>query len=492
MVHISSSIGFKVIANCGYLPGALFSVLPRHAVARCYSQSCHDGLGTLKENAKQILTAALQAVAPETLVQRAIRRSACSQYLHVGDATYPLQKNVYIAAFGKGVYPMAKAVTSIVHDHLVDGIVSVPAGSSTPALSNLQIIQGGRNNLPDSNSMMAADSIMKMANSLGQHDILLVLMTGGGSALFPLPVHGVTLDEKLQAIKAIANAGGDIFQLNTIRKNLSACKGGKLALAANPAKVISFIVSDVIGDNLEIIASGPTVKDSSSHKDCLTIIKNLSIDKKIPTSVLNLFSGKTCSDIAKNKQTFNNVQNVLIGSNKVAIHAAFEKASQLGFDATIHSTTVCGEAKDVGKTYCQMLLENQRLCRKVCILSGGETTVRVEGSGVGGRNQEFALSASVQMFESKLASNLTDKKCPAVLLSAGTDGQDGPTPAAGAFAYPGQLCDNNINTARHHLANNDSYTFFSTLNNGDDLIVTGLTNTNVMDIQIMLIDEPTT
>ena len=252
---------------------------------------------------------------------------------------------------------------------------------------------------------------------------------------------------------------------------------------------MSFIVSDVVGDNLEIIASGPTVMDSSSINDCLAIIKALSVEQKMPVSVMDFLSNQAALPPLDDTKAFSHVQNILIGSNKVAINAAYEKATELGFDVIIHSTTLTGEAREVGRQFQQMTMEKSTDNRRLCILAGGETTVRVKGSGIGGRNQELALSTAIRMFESNIVMNWSNQRCPAVLLSAGTDGQDGPTPAAGAFAYYGQLCNNTINSAKQHLENNNSYTFFSTLHNGDDLLMTGLTNTNVMDIQILLIDK---
>jgi hydroxypyruvate reductase len=318
---------------------------------------------------------------------------------------------------------------------------------------------------------------------LNARDLLIVLISGGASALLPAPVEPITLSDKQQTTDLLLRAGADITELNTVRKHLSALKGGNLAALAYPATTISLVLSDVIGDRLDVIGSGPTVPDSSTFSDAFAVIQKYKLTRRIPKAVRRRLeagaAGKAPETPKPGDPLFRNVHNVVIGSNRLSLEAAAGQAKALGYRTLILSSTMQGEAREVARVHAQILrevhLSGHPLRRPACILSGGETTVTVTGSGKGGRNQEFALAAAIDI------AGLND----ALVLSAGTDGTDGPTDAAGAIAT-GDTVKRAAALgldARKHLCTNDAYPFFDAL---CDLIRTGPTGTNVMDIHLLL------
>jgi hydroxypyruvate reductase len=309
-------------------------------------------------------------------------------------------------------------------------------------------------------------------------------MSGGGSALLPLPAQGLTLKDKQETIKVLLACGATIHEINAIRKHTSAVKGGQIARAVHPATLISLILSDVVGDNLDVIASGPTVPDSSSFSDCMEIFRRYSIIKKLPTSVVRHIkagiSGKVSETSKKGDPAFLRTRNQIIGSNFEAIIAAKQKAEGLGYTTLALSSMIEGETKDVahvhGAIAREILKTGNPIPPPACILSGGETTVTITGKGLGGRSQEFSLAMAID-----IAGNES-----IVALSAGTDGTDGPTEAAGAVADTDtfkRAVSMGLDP-RQFLVNNDSYHFFDQLG---DLFITGPTNTNVMDMRIILV-----
>ncbi len=308
-------------------------------------------------------------------------------------------------------------------------------------------------------------------------------MSGGGSALFVSPCEGITLKEKQHITDLLMKAGADITDLNAVRKHLSKVKGGRLAEIAWPSKVISLMISDVIGDKLDVIASGPTAPDSSTYKDALGVINKYGLSESAPPRVMDLLNsgaGGKVNDTPKEQDpVFEKVQNIIIGSNGIAIEAAKNEAEVLGLQTEILSTEIAGDAGVVGKWLAEKAKgrKAQRHKGSKCYISGGETTVRVKGKGKGGRNMELALSFAIEIEGDE---GIT-------LLSAGTDGTDGPTDAAGAV-----VDGETISEARklgldpgEYLTNNDSYNFFKKI---DALLITGPTGTNVMDVQIMVVD----
>lgn len=490
----------------------------------------------LKTDAQSIFHAALGAVSPQEMVKNNLLFR--QNILSIKDHEYIVDENVSVVAFGKAVLGMAKAVEDVLGDQIVRGVASIPVGlplaikasgnkeliekSILSELSPIEIIEGAKNNLPDEMAQYAASRIRDVAESVGNQDILMVLISGGGSALLPYPVAGITLEEKLKTIKVLASSGATIHELNTVRKNLSDLKGGKLAKAASPAKVVTLILSDVIGDPLEIIASGPTVPDPSTPADCLEIFKKLDVEKKIPDVVIQYLQKskqKVEKRVKEKLNSFPHVQNVIVGSNRFAVDAAVKKALVLGYAPVVLSTMLSGEARDVGKMFSDAanlawnghlskispsgkhvltsnivdeILTARHDQKPVCIIGAGETTVTLKGKGIGGRNQEMALALAIDVNEKLEQFCNVENKGGLVLLSAGTDGQDGPNPAAGAMADPYQVTEAREDglDAKQFLEDNDSFSFYSKFKNGRDHVVTGLTGTNVMDVQILLVSPP--
>nr|XP_013801205.1 PREDICTED: glycerate kinase [Apteryx mantelli mantelli] len=397
--------------------------------------------------------------------------------------------------------------------------------------SRIEVIEGARNNLPDQEALRGAGAIRDLAEGLTADDLLLVLISGGGSALLPAPTPPVLLEEKEKLTKMLASRGAAIQELNTVRKALSLLKGGGLARLAYPAQVVSLILSDVIGDPLDVIASGPTAASSHSVQDCLQILDKYKLLTSLPKSVETVLSSSPASPTSL--EDYSHVFNVIIGSNTLALDEAKRQAEDLGYATLVLSAAICGEVSRVSALYCQLIqlvclafaglrdgplgdevrakllqlaaeleipglnpAETLQALRglgpdgPVCILAGGETTVQLQGSGKGGRNQELALRVGLGLHRAQAAEAGSPLgNCEIIFLSGGTDGQDGPTAAAGAFSSL-ELVDE----ARREgldveafLSNNDSYTFFSQVQHGHHLLVTGLTGTNVMDIQAILI-----
>ncbi|XP_060691364.1 glycerate kinase [Hemiscyllium ocellatum] len=500
---------------------------------------------SLRQHGLQIFQAAINAVLPQNMIKNNI--SIEGDRLMIQNQCFPVHKNVYLVGFGKAVLGMAAAMEEILGDHLLQGVISVPLGiqkilSETgkedmllKPQTKIQAMEGAKHNLPDENALKAANSIHQLVEGLTADDLLFVLISGGGSALLPAPIPPVTLEEKQYLTKQLAAKGATIQELNTIRKMLSLLKGGGLARAAYPAQVVSLIMSDVIGDNLEYVASGPTVPTLHSKDDCHKILLKYNLLSSMPESVKEVLSQSSMKMDKEEIQTFAHVCNFVVGSNAIALEKAKCKSESLGYNTSVLSTVVSGDVKTVAKLYslliryvcsvlaaasskyvhvskmkdeilqmvvnmelpdfqldgCLELLEETQHSKKpICLLAGGETTVRLQGKGKGGRNQELALHLALELHhaKSKIPQDLLTKY-EVIFLSGGTDGQDGPTEAAGAFAYS-DLVDKAFAeglNAEDFLNNNDSFTFFNKFNNGVDLIVTGLTNTNVMDMQAIII-----
>ncbi|XP_054693894.1 glycerate kinase isoform X2 [Grus americana] len=397
--------------------------------------------------------------------------------------------------------------------------------------SKIQVIEGAKNNLPDAEALKGAVAIQELAEGLTADDLLLVLISGGGSALLPAPIPPILLKEKEELTKTLASRGAAIQELNIVRKTLSLLKGGGLARLAYPAQVVSLILSDVIGDPLDIIASGPTAASSHSVQDCLQILAKYNLLHNLPQSVETVLSSSPTKPNAP--EDYSHVCNIIIGSNTLALEEAKRQAEGLGYATLILSAAICGEVGCVATLYCQLIwlvclgfaglgegplgdevrgnlrqlvaelgipglnlakflqaLRGLGPERPVCILAGGETTVQLQGTGKGGRNQELALRVGLELHRAQAAEvSSPPGRCEIVFLSGGTDGQDGPTEAAGAICSL-ELVDEALQEGldvEAFLSNNDSYTFFSQFQGGHHLLVTGLTGTNVMDIQAILI-----
>lgn len=512
---------FDFVANTNRLP-----VIPR-----------------IKVGMQSIFDKCVRAVQPDSLLKNAIH--VVGNILIAGDRQYKLNRNCYLIGFGKAVLGMACEAERILGNHLCSGIISVPEGiqeamKKNPSMqlksdSMLNIIEGAKNNLPDQSAEEAAKRIKQLIQNLGSSDLVIVLISGGGSALLPLPLPPVTLEEKCQMVKLLAASGANIIELNCVRKRFSLLKGGGLAQVAYPAQVVALIISDIVGDPVDLIASGPTVVNSDAPDAALNIIRKYSLLDKMPASIqahLSTTNDKNMmyeKEALHNSETFSHVQNLLIGSNLKALMTAREAALSNNYNSVILSCGIEGLVTDVGRMYatltaavCEDLCrisasdkihevfccmkqqynvcdgaEEEVLCavkdmknkKGICLIAGGETTVIVKGNGLGGRNQELAMVFARHLNEnSKLFPFL--EQFHAVFLSAGTDGIDGPTDAAGAFGYVYQFSaatEQNIEPDEYEN-NNDSYNFYLKLNGGEDLIVVGHTGTNVMDVHILVVE----
>ncbi len=394
-------------------------------------------------------------------------------------------RNLIVIGFGKASCPMAKAIEDQLFDLIDSGIIITKYKHcpSSYKIKKIQILEAGHP-VPDENGLKATEIIINYLKGADRNSLLVCLISGGGSALFVYPYEGVTLSEKQRVTELLLKAGANISELNTVRKHISKVKGGRLAEIAYPAKIISLILSDVIGDKLDVIASGPTAPDKMKYNDALKVIKKYGLTELTPSSVLETLhrgaNGLIPETPKKGDKAFRKVENIIIGSNKKAIDAAKTRAESLGLQAEILSSEISGEASDIGKWLAKKAIETCNLLsarhnRKI-LISGGETTVTVKGNGLGGRNMELALSFAIEI---EGIDGIT-------LLSAGTDGTDGPTDAAGAIV-DGETIKKakaiELNP-KEYLENNDSYNFFNKI---DGLFVTGPTGTNVMDIQIIVI-----
>ena len=435
-----------------------------------------------RRDAVAIFQAGLQAVAPGAAIKKYCRLE--EGVLLVDGCRYELAlfTRVIVVGAGKAGASMAQAIEEILGEHLSEGIISVKYGQ-LERLQKITIHEAGHP-VPDENGALAARAIYDLVSSADEQTLVICLISGGGSSLLPLPVPGITLWDKQETTRVLLACGATIHEVNAIRKHLSVIKGGGLARAVYPATLVTLILSDVVGDNLDSIASGPCVPDSTTFVDCQVIFKKYGIERQVPTGVLQHVASGVAGTVPETPKAgqdfFAKTRNVIIGSNFNALLKAREKAEQLGYNTLLLSSQLEGETRQVAALHMaiarEIRLHDHPVAKPACLLSGGETTVTVKGSGKGGRNQEFALAAA-------LAIQGMDT---IVVLSAGTDGSDGPTDAAGAFADNATL----LRAARHqldsqeYLENNDSYNFFATLG---DLYKTGPTQTNVMDVRIILV-----
>jgi len=437
---------------------------------------------SLKEDCLDIFRSGVDAVDPYEAMKRYVR--LCGEKLMVGDECVDLAQyqRISLIGAGKATASMALALEEILGDRLESGLIIVKYGH-LQKLSQTTIIEAGHP-VPDEAGFAGAQRLATQAESFSAGDLVFCLMSGGGSALLPYPVEGVSLPDKQETTRLLLESGATIHEINTVRKHLSRMKGGGLAKLVHPATLITLILSDVIGNNLDVIASGPTVGDSSSFEDCLTVLQRYDLIDRIPESVRDHIqqgaAGRREETPQPDDAIFKQTRNIIIGSNIQALEAAGQKAAELGYATCILSSFVEGETKEVARVHAAVLKEilssGQPLAPPACVISGGETTVTIRGSGTGGRNMEFVLAA---------AGEIAGWKGGAV-FSAGTDGNDGPTDAAGAYAdwrTVERAAKLNLSTA-DYLKNNDSYHFFKHL---DDLIVTGPTNTNVMDLRLVIV-----
>ena len=396
-------------------------------------------------------------------------------------------RNLDVVSFGKAAYPMTKAVSDSADDLLTAGVMitkygHVPRSEVSPKIEVFEAAHP----VPDIEGVIATERVITLLKKADRDTLVVCLISGGGSALLVAPHRDIFLSEKQDITQLLLKAGANIQELNTVRKHLSRIKGGRLAEIAYPAGVLSLILSDVIGDPLDVIASGPTAPDQTTFQDALTVIKRYGLGDRIPEKARLILIRGAAGEIPetpkKGNPVLTRVQNVIVGSNKKAIETAKREAEGQGYQTSVISADLQGEARDAATWLARRAVEVHRGLAggprgKICLISGGETTVTVRGNGLGGRNTELALAFAQEI---KGMKGIT-------LLSAGTDGTDGPTDAAGAIVDGGTIerAEAAGITPGDYLKNNDSYHFFKA---AGGLFITGPTGTNVMDLQIILLD----
>lgn len=440
---------------------------------------------TTREKAIQIFEAAVAAVQPIRLIP--VHLFIDQNQLHILDQQFLLHElqNIYIIGAGKASAAMAKTVEEILGQLITAGIVVTKYAHALP-LQKITCIEAAHP-VPDEAGIEATKKTIQLLQQAGKNDIVICLISGGASSLWIDIPEGSSIYDVQKTFNLLLQCGANIEEINTIRKHLSAIKGGQLLRHAQQANWFSFIISDVPGNDLSIIASSPTVADNSSFDDVKNIVEKYDLTNQLPTSILKHIDDGVnglVNETPKPVDTiFKQVQNKIIGSNSIALEAAEEKAKAFGYHIALVDGNMRGDAATIGK-------EIINRCKKysgkkpACMLFGGETTVKVTGKGKGGRNQQLALSALLQLSQ-KEGSNHNHQL---TFLSAGTDGTDGPTDAAGAIADKEivRLAQEKKLDAQHYLDDNDAYHFFEQTGG---LVKTGATQTNVMDLVVALIDN---
>ncbi len=441
-------------------------------------------LSDMRQHAHEIFQTALQAVDPFDAVFHHVKIK--DEALLIGKNRLELKNynRIIVVGAGKAVAPMAKAVEELLGQRVSDGAIVVKDGHGLP-LERIFVHEAGHP-IPDERGVRGSKNIISLVRQAKEKDMVICLISGGGSALLAAPVEGVSLKDKQKVTQLLLACGATIHEINTIRKHLSRLKGGGLARLAHPAAVTSLILSDVVGDDLDVIASGPTVPDTSTFRQAELLLKGYGIWESIPKSVRKHINKGVKGEVAETPKpgdpAFQKDSWELVGTNLQALMAASQKAERLGYRPIILSAMIEGETREIAKMHAaiakEVIASGKPIPPPACILSGGETTVRLQGKGKGGRNQEFVLASAIAL---NGAENV-------VILSGGTDGTDGPTDAAGAIAD-----EKTLTRAREkgldpnaYLRQNGAYPFFQALG---DLLITGPTRTNVMDIIIMLVQS---
>ncbi len=441
-----------------------------------------------RANAQRLFQAGIAAADPYLAVKHCLSVSRQSLEILLDDGVqtrYGDWSSVHLIAFGKAACAMAKAAQELLPAHLLasKGLVVTNYDNVSP-IDTIDVLGAGHP-FPDANGLLAAQRIAEQARRAPANDLVLVLVSGGGSALIPCPVAGISLQDKIDTTGLLLASGATINEINCVRKHLSQLKGGGLARLIAPADCHALILSDVLGDDLSAIASGPTVPDSSTYADAVALLTNKKLWQRLPLTVQKHLQqgaeGRLDETPKPNNPLFNTTGHTLIGSNGISLKAVHQAALALGYECLIYSEQLTGiaseQARQLAKTAKDMLTNG--LTRPTAVLAGGETTVMLTGNGKGGRNQEMALAFAIAARECGLNS-------PWVFLSGGTDGRDGPTDAAGGLVDNGTLqrmVASGIDP-QAALDNNDSYT---ALKHSQDLLTTGATGTNVADLQILLL-----
>ncbi|WP_297501745.1 glycerate kinase [Thermococcus sp.] len=438
-------------------------------------------LSKAKADALSILDAALKAADPYLAVRNAVEVEG--DILRIFGEEFESRGRVYLLALGKAACAMSRAVADLLGERIEGGVIVTKYGyaENCPDIPNIRVIEAGHP-VPDENSLLAGKFGVELAKKVGPEDIIIVLISGGGSALFLLPEEGISLGDKIRTNELLLKSGAKIAEINTVRKHISAVKGGKLAKRVR-GMVISLILSDVVGDPLEAIASGPTVKDPTTFQDAYRILKLYNVWEKLPESVRRHIERGLRGEAEETlKEDLPNAHNFIVGSNSLACEAAKRKAEELGYNPEILTTTLEGEAREVALAVGSIVEEiagyDRPLRKPAVLIAGGEWTVTIEGeAGLGGPNQEFALSVARKIAGLKV-----------VILAADSDGTDGPTDAAGGIV-DGETLEKlkkaGIDVGEA-LKRHDSY---RALERVGALLKTGPTGTNVNSLVIAVVPD---
>jgi len=444
----------------------------------------------MRKDALRIFQAGIAAADPYQAVKRCLRvdHQAIEILLDRDGREQKRAGNwskIHLIAFGKAACAMAQAASEIIPASVLAGRgIAVTNYENIRAIDNVDVI-GASHPLPDEAGLSAAKRIAARVQQAQPNELVLVLVSGGGSALIPYPVDAITLEDKIAATELLLACGANINQINGVRKHLSKLKGGGLARMAAPADLHALILSDVLGDDLGTIASGPTVPDNTTYSDAIAVFKVQGVWDQVPAAVRRHLEQGELGLIPETPKTgdpvFKNTSHTLIGSNAISVGAIMKTAQNLGYESRLYSPHLCGIARDEAEKlalHAKQLLAGG-LNQPLALLAGGETTVTLKGNGRGGRNQEMSLAFALAAEQHGLSGNWT-------FLSGGTDGRDGPTDAAGGLVDPDTI--NRMTAAGispvEHLENNDAY---AALTCSQDLLKTGATGTNVADLQILLI-----
>jgi glycerate 2-kinase len=419
------------------------------------------------------IEAGIEAAHPRRVIENAV--TVTNNTLHIEQHSYDLgdYSDMLILGGGKAAGQMADVLESLLDDHLTGGVVVT--NDPTPT-TRVEMVEGNHP-IPDENGVAGTERLLELADEAGERTLILTVITGGGSALLPAPAGTISLADSQTVTDDLLASGATIHEINVLRKHLSTIKGGQLAQIAAPATVVGLTVSDVVGDDLDVIASGPTVPDSSTFQDAAAIVEEYELS--VPESVDRHLTAGLEGEVAETPQStepfFETTHNHVLANGFTALDAARDVAQQRGYEPIVLSSRMRGEAREVAKTHVAVAEEIQAtrtpISPPAVVLTGGETTVTIEGDGHGGPNQELALSGSLELSDRDI-----------VVASVDTDGIDGASDAAGAIVDSETAVPSD--EARSALANNDVYPL---LDSAETLIHTGPTGTNVNDIQVVVV-----
>jgi hydroxypyruvate reductase len=438
---------------------------------------------SIRESILTVLEAALAAVDPYQAVRTVLQRD--ENTLVVGERTYPLAnyRRVFVIGAGKAGAPMAQAVEAVLGDRISGGLVVTKIGHGAP-LHAVELVEAGHP-VPDRAGVQAGQRMLDLVQEAGQDDLVIAVLSGGGSALLEAPAGNLTLADFQGMTQALLACGATINEINCLRKHCSAVKGGQLARAVAPATLITLVLSDVVGSPLDVIASGPTVPDASTWQEAWGVVQHYDLEQKLPPAIIERLRQGLAGAIPDTPKAgdpiFATVQTIIVADNRVAAEAAQARAKELGFHTLLLTTFLEGEAAILGKMVValakEVLSSRQPIPRPACLVLGGETTVTLgENPGQGGRNQELALAAALAM----------PGLAGVTIASLATDGTDGPTDSAGGMT-DGTTVERGKALgldAAEHLRRHDAYPYLQTVN---DLVVTGPTQTNVNDLIIIFV-----